>query len=700
MTSRRIAIFIAGLLIVAVPGTTLADGPVHLDQHGYVPVDEKRVAVAVLADSFEVRCAGSGETVIAGPLTLRRLADPASGDDVYEGDFSALAVPGLYSVHVPGVGDSPTFLVADGAYDTLYRWLLKGLYYQRCGTAISSQYGGDWTHDICHAGGPSVASYDWVTTGGTPGGYRNTIGGWHDAGDYGKYATNNAYTIGVLLQAYELWPGSYAHDDCGIPESGNGVPDLLDEARWSLDWMFTMQDPDGAVRHRESSPWYVDDYIPEEDPLTRYYTDESSDATAVHAAAMAIAARVFAPVDPVFAAACSTSAEDAWAWLGANPDRVPVGGFVNLYGHTGATYILGSETGRRLWAAAEMFRLTGDTGARAFFDAHWGDGLDFNGIWYPDSWGDVANLGAFSYRDAPGATGSVVSGNWWSVENSTLSSAGQWESRRNQDGYRCVAAVDGGSGDYYWGFTGVILRYAWTLLQAYRYGGDPAFEAIAREQLHYILGHNPMGKVYITGIGTRPVLHAHGAWNLAGGYTAIEDSLCNPVPYSLVGGPNHADNSDISPYPAKCYEDIADPDYYYKGNYTLNETSVNIQASLIVLAGYFGDGGDVTTVAGGADLAAGDAPPAHIDRIAPNPFNANLSVRFHLASSGRVDIDVYDIRGRLIDRLEESRFFEAGFHTVRWDGRSDSGEDAPSGVYFVRIHAAGTVDSRKVVLLR
>jgi len=70
-----------------------------------------------------------------------------------------------------------------------------------------------------------------------------------------------------------------------------------------------------------------------------------------------------------------------------------------------------------------------------------------------------------------------------------------------------------------------------------------------------------MDKVYVTGIGERPVLHSHGAWNLAAGFVQIDDAMCRPVPYQLAGGPNRADNSDISAWPGKCYEDIADPDY-------------------------------------------------------------------------------------------------------------------------------------------
>jgi endoglucanase len=419
---------------------------------------------------------------------------------------------------------------------------------------------------------------------------------------------------------------------------------------------------------------------------------------------------VYATIDPAFASACNASATNAWAWLQANPNRVPPGGFVNQYGHSGATYIAGSEVGRRLWAAAEIFRLNGAAAARTYVDANWGDGQTFNGVWYPDGWGDVANLGAFAYRDAPGATASIVSGNWWSIENSTLSSCAQWNTRRNADGYACVASSAPPSGDYYWGFTGVILRYAWTLLEGYRYGGNTAYRDAAREQLHYILGRNPMGKVYVTGVGERPVLHSHGGWNSAAGYVAIPDSLCNPVPYLLVGGPNAADNGDISPYPARCYEDIADPDYNNYGNYTLNETAVNIQASLIVLAGYFSSGGSPTGVAS-ADVS-GTLPRIAIT-VTPNPFRTSAVIRWGAPAGAGARFGVavgddfaasesaalvFDASGRRVARLV-ARPGPGGAIEVVWDGRTESGALAASGTYVVQVENHRAV-SRRVTLVR
>lgn len=318
--------FLSSLALVGLallPNAAL--GQVHLNQIGYRPGDPKWVAVEGPATTFDVVRVSDDAVVLSGPLTLRRASDPASGDDVLEGDFTAVMDAGRYYVSVTGTGVSPAFDINDGIYDDLFRQLLKGLFYQRCGTAVLPAHGGTYTHDPCHLGAGGEASYDWASTGGVPSGYRDTRGGWHDAGDYGKYTTNNAYAVGVLLRAYSQFPDKYQFDDCGIPESGNAVPDLLDEARWSLAWMLRMQDADGGVRHRESVATWSGEFTPENDLDTRYYTGVSSDATASHAAAMALAARIYTTFDPAFADTCDSSAVRAWAWLEANPARVPAG---------------------------------------------------------------------------------------------------------------------------------------------------------------------------------------------------------------------------------------------------------------------------------------------------------------------------------------------------------------------------------------
>src|SRR5262249_32413289 len=222
-------------------------------------------------------------------------------------------------------------------------------------------------------------------------------------------------------------------------------------------------------------------------------------------------------------------------------------------------------------------------------------------------------------------------------------------------------------------------------LQAYRYSGNVAYENAAREQIHYILGRNPMGKVYATGIGTRPVLHSHGAWNLAGGYTNVVDSLCHPIPFQLIGGPNPADNGSISPYPGRCYEDIADPNYYNKGNYTLNETSVNIQAAFIVLAGYFGTGESVTGIGGG-----GAASKNASLETWPNPARGTVHLAWAGAAPGSVP-EIYNVAGRRVWSAPV-----VGTGSASWE--MTSGQTFAPGVYLARLTGSNARTVRFVAL--
>jgi hypothetical protein len=203
-----------------------------------------------------------------------------------------------------------------------------------------------------------------------------------------------------------------------------------------------------------------------------------------------------------------------------------------------------------------------------------------------------------------------------------------------------------------------------------------------------------MGKVYITGVGERPVLHAHGAWNHCAGYTAIEDSLCHPVPYLLVGGPNKQGNDSLSPYPGRCYEDIADPAYYYLGNYTLNETAVNIQAALIVLAGYFSTGG-----AGAGIEPHRRAGRTGLNLSCPNPVGSEAWLRFTLSEPQHVRLSVYDIQGRLVAGIVDGPLSD-GVHSACWDVRGGDGNPAASGVYLAVLATRSRVVAHKLVLIR
>ena len=122
------------------------------------------------------------------------------------------------------------------------------LYYQRDGIAKDAKYAGaDWADGMAH---PQDATCGLSSNGSAP---KDLHGGWFDAGDQNRYTNWGASDVIELLRAYVESPGAFT-DDTNIPESGNGVPDLLDEVKWELDWMARMQNTDGSVLSIAATP--------------------------------------------------------------------------------------------------------------------------------------------------------------------------------------------------------------------------------------------------------------------------------------------------------------------------------------------------------------------------------------------------------------------------------------------------------------
>src|SRR5690606_4617446 len=210
--------------------------------------------------------------------------------------------------------------------------------------------------------------------------------GWYDAGDYGKYIVNSGITMWTLLAAWEHYPEFFRNRDAGIPESGNAVPDILDESMWNLQWMLDMQDPaDGGVYHKLTTLQFSGAVMPHEDTADRYVVAKSTAATLDFAAVMAAASRIYAPYEaqfPGLPARMREAAEAAWRWAQANPDlvyRQPDDVSTGAYGD-------GKLDDEFAWAAAELYVTTGEASYLDAFRKHAGD------LGIPD-WNDVGSLG-------------------------------------------------------------------------------------------------------------------------------------------------------------------------------------------------------------------------------------------------------------------------------------------------------------------
>ena len=274
--------------------TDVPSRAIKVDQVGYLP-DAPKVAFVVSADAsgpFAVVDA-EGKAVLRGRLGAA-VDDPDSGDRVRAADFSSVRKPGVYTIVVDGAGRSWPFRIDSQVYRRTYYLAMRSYYGQRCGTAVDlGRAFPGYTHAVCHRDGAFH-----VSSGKS--GPHSVLKGWHDAGDYGRYVVNSGITTGTLLWTWELFGDRIKTIGLDVPESGDRVPDILDEVRWNLDWMLSMQDADGGVWHKQTSEKFPAFVMPEDDAsrqlcdwhrvLNRYKT---TCATADLAAVAAIAARVY-----------------------------------------------------------------------------------------------------------------------------------------------------------------------------------------------------------------------------------------------------------------------------------------------------------------------------------------------------------------------------------------------------------------------
>ena len=312
--------------------------------------------------AFEVRAwdgaSADGKHLFQGAIRLRMKAGaqlhgklPISGEDVYEMDFGAFKIPGSYVVVVPGLGRSWPFRVGDDAYGVPFYTTMKALYIQRCGIELKEPFTA-WTRKACHTttrrGGFLPETDRWYSNpkyddspenGKARYGFRDgdgkplevgsftmvhsTItkevieglkGGWHDAADYDR-RVHHYGVVWNLCGAYEMAPAKFTDGQLNIPESGNGIPDLLDEAAIQVDLFRKTQTPEGGVSswiEQESHPSCPGGPAEDTNPFSCSLPDRMSSFQ--YAAAAAYVGRLLAPFDAPRSKDLLDSARKAYEW--------------------------------------------------------------------------------------------------------------------------------------------------------------------------------------------------------------------------------------------------------------------------------------------------------------------------------------------------------------------------------------------------
>jgi endoglucanase len=645
-----------------------------LDQVGYRPQAAKYVFVTSAADSFRIIDPASGTVRFLGPLAIWNASDPATGKTVRRGDFTSFLQQGDYRVITSAGDSSEVFSISDTVYRQAYRKALKGFYFQRCGTSLPLQYACPYQHSLCH----TQDGFFHSSTDST--GSRSAGGGWHDAGDYGKYVVNAGVSVGTLLMGYEYFPARFGQDDLTIPESGNGIPDILDEVRYEIEWLLKMQRQDGGVYFKLTRMQFEGFVMPQGDTETRYLYQVASTATADFAAMMARAARVYQPFDVTFAQRCRSAAMLAWSFLAAHPAIVPTGGFRNPSGTATGEYGDTDDSDERLWAAAELFVTTGAAEYQTYYQSNYALRSIFG---FSMSWQDVRSLAHLTYMKSQ-QTGTNESIRQQLRNALNTYCAGQ-VIKRNSSGYQVALQP----GEYYWGSNSVALNAAILLLFGYAEFATQSFLDAGADQLHYVLGANAHSLSFVTGVGKRSTRQPHHR-------PSASDGVAEPVPGLLAGGPDQNRDDPVllslftsSTPPALCYVDSMP-------SYASNEIAINWNAPLVFVLGVL-HSSSVTSVpeSHGAILPSGIL----LRQNFPNPFNSMTQLHFTLDSEDRIELVVVDVLGRTVVR-EQLGTFPSGENTYRWHAVSGAGLSLSSGVYICYLQGRHQSEMRKLVLLR
>lgn len=512
------------------------------------------------SELFQIIRTENSEVVLTGKIGSPLETDSISGDQLSPINFSIFNNPGEYKIQTLGPGKltSHPFRIEENVYHNALMNMVKSYYYHRCGTTVN--VGTEWNYDVCHL--------DDAPFYHNPESTKPVTGGWHDAGDYNKFSGNTALSAALLLYAYESNPDNFWDNQLGIPESGNGTPDILDEVSWALEWLLKMQRQDGAVYHKVSQEKWIGEYLPNEDPSTRYLFDVSTAATASFVAASALGARHLQEFNPRLSFELSLAAERAWSYLIEQSENKPVGGFKNPEGVSGGEYGDPSDLDERIWASMELYRLTNSREYLNFFIQNY-EAISAYNI-PPISWRDAESLAFHSFLSAkiPGEYSKHVETIW----EKAIRHADNILNIHKQNNYRNLLHQN----QYYWGSNSVGLAYAFDLIQAYNLTQDLEFKHAALDQLHYVLGRNPMNLSQVTGVGSAAVENPYHQLSEVGGFSS-------PVPGMLVGGSNNQlllNNKELSPMPGKSYEDTF-------SNYLVNEPAINFTAILVYVTNSF-----------------------------------------------------------------------------------------------------------------
>ncbi|MCQ2589057.1 MAG: glycoside hydrolase family 9 protein [Treponema sp.] len=485
-------------------------------------------------DSFII-CTEDNQTVFTGKV-LNPVNDELTKQNICVLDFSAFNEPGKYKI-VCDKESSFAFSIGDCLYDDLYNSLLDYFYLSRCGEKIERTA---WAHEPCHTGIAEVY-------GSTE--KKEVQGGWHDAGDYGRYIVAGSKTVMDLLRAYECSKNTFNRFD------------ILAEVRFELEWMLQMQRDDGAVYHKISCYNFCAFIMPHLEKEKIVLAPVSTSATADFAGCLAYASTFYKESDSVFADKLLAAAIKAQNYLDCHQDQY----YINPSEITTGGYGDNNVSDERYFALCALFAATKKpeyyAKAKALWNCEWNESF---------SWGMVSAYGTeilIQNKNDIEDKGFIQT-----LEQGIINRADRIMNIINKSSFRVPFVKVN------WGSNGFVCDEAHILLMAYDLTKKDEYYNGAKDQINYILGCNPMDICYVTGFGSNCVKHPHHR---------PSGAVKKTMPGMLSGGPCQglvdavARENLSGKAPVSCFVD-------HIGSYSTNEVAIYWNSPLVYVIAKLG----------------------------------------------------------------------------------------------------------------
>ncbi|WP_298771141.1 glycoside hydrolase family 9 protein [uncultured Fibrobacter sp.] len=546
-------------IIASALATSAFAATAYQNQVGFLTKSQKQMAVIGAEGEDIVFKSASGTEVLKVKVPEAQTWEPAGDTAASLVDFSEIQTAGTYQAYVKDEAVGHPIVIADDALEEATKASIKFFYFQRASMELTEEYAGIYARE---AGHPDTSVKYHASTGKTDTEATfNGSKGWYDAGDYGKYIVNSGITTYTLLQLYQHNKAYFETLNLNIPESGNKVPDILDEIRWNLDWMLTMQDEDGGVFHKLTTKQFAGMVMPAKATAQRYAIGKGIEATWNFAAVMTLASEIYKPFDSEFAKACIDAAQKAVVWATANPyASYEQPSDVGTGTYTGAV-----AWAAKMWTLIEMYRLSSNPD---ILDEIKELPVARRKASLPN-WQNSYLLGIYTIATNPDIFEKDL------VDTATaiiVETADSYLKGLDNNGYGIAL----NKGDFNWGSNGTASNKGMLLIHAYILTKDAKYLDAANGIVDYVLGRNPLDLSYLTGYGVNQVMKPHHR-------PSQSDGIDAPVPGMIAGGPNSGATDCAKKF---VVPNAAAKSYYDNScSYATNEVAINWNAPFAYLIG-------------------------------------------------------------------------------------------------------------------